>query len=113
MKGRFMLMRRALLARVPLEIPTFPGLDGLSHREDDLYVSLCVSGGRKDAHLIPARLGKRWREVGRQDARALASQPGHYEHRDRALAAIRAWLNGPTRRHGAHGVRQELEAAVA
>lgn len=78
----------------------------------NVYVSLCVSGGRKDAHLIPARLGKRWKEVGRQDSRAMASQPGHYEHRDRALTAIRAWLERTHRRDRGER-REQLEPAMA
>jgi hypothetical protein len=93
-KGRFMLMRRALLQKVPLELPTASDggpSDGLSHREDDIYVSLCVGGGRKDAHCIPARLGKRWKELP-QHGTSMAGTVGHYDARDRAIKAIRAWL---------------------
>jgi hypothetical protein len=92
-KGRFMLMRRALLEKVPLEVPVLESLNGVSHREDDIYVSLCVSGGRKDAHCIPARLGKRWKELP-QHGTSMAGTKGHYDARDRAIKAIRAWLHG-------------------
>ncbi len=94
-KGRFMLFRRALLERVPMEIPPLAGLDGVSHREDDLYLSLCISGGRKDWHRIPARLGKRWKELPQRGASASA-QPGHYRRRDRAVRLIKQWLKERT-----------------
>ncbi len=90
-KGRFMLMRRALLERVPLEIPTLADFDGLSHREDDVYVSLCISGGRPAWHRIPARLGHRCKDLLQRSAAATA-QPGHWQNRDRAIRAIKAWM---------------------
>jgi len=79
-KGRFMVMRRALLQRVPLAAE-----GAATTHEDDLYVSLSISGGARGAHLVPGVLGKRWREVGKQDSRALASAGSHYGDRD-ALA---------------------------
>lgn len=94
-KGRFMLFRRALLERVPMEIPPLAGLDAVSHREDDLYLSLCISGGRKDWHRIPALLGKRWKELPQRGASASA-QPGHYRRRDRAVRLIKQWLKERT-----------------
>jgi len=90
-KGRFMLFRRELLARVPLDIPGVPVMDGISHREDDVYVSLCISGGRRGRHRIPARLGKRWKELPQRGASA-AAQAGHWQNRDRAIRAVKAWL---------------------
>lgn len=116
MKGRFMLFRRELLQRVPLGVPssefrvsgwtdskleTLPAVrranpklerpEALLFRCDDIYLSLCIAGGRWGRHLVPGALGKRWKELG-QDSRALASDAGHYERRDRAVKAVRRWL---------------------
>jgi hypothetical protein len=103
-KGRFMLMKRAVLERVPLEISALAGISGLSHREDDIYVSLCVSGGKPDFHVIPARLQRRWRELPSHGV-AAAAEPGHYERRDEYIRRIRAWLqDSPRRRGGAFAV---------
>ncbi len=90
-KGRFMLFRKELLARVPLEIPPLAGIEGLSHREDDVYVSLCISGGRKGHHLIPQRLGKRWKELP-QGGTSASCEPGHYARRGRYIDTIKSWL---------------------
>ena len=95
-KGRFMLLRRESLARVPLA-PPFDvaqggeALEPLGFRCDDIYVSLCLAGGRWGRHLVPGVLGKRWKELG-QDGRALASQKGHYRRRGRAIELMRDWL---------------------
>jgi len=90
-KGRFMLFRRALLRNVPL-VPPF-SLDGLDVRElmrrcDDIYLNLMISRGRPGYHLVPGVLGKRWKSLGKQDKRALASNPGHYDIRHRAVEAL-------------------------
>jgi hypothetical protein len=90
-KGRFMLMRRAVLERVPLEISVLEGVPGLSHREDDVYVSLCVSGGRPGFHVIPARLGRRWKELPSHGV-AASGEPGHYARRDEYIRRIGRWL---------------------
>ena len=111
-KGRFALFRRDLLQRVPLAVPSSEsGVSGwtdskletrdpkqerpeaLLFRCDDIYLSLCVAGGRWGRHLVPGALGRRWNELG-QDSRSLASDPGHYECRGRAVKTIRQWLQG-------------------
>jgi GT2 family glycosyltransferase len=113
-KGRFMLMRRALLARVPMALPAWdvPGGDTsaeapllrdepggftepLGFRCDDIYVSLCISGGRPGHHLVPGRLGRRWRELPRRGV-GLDTDPAHYRRRDRALRVIKRWLQERT-----------------
>ncbi|MFO7957218.1 MAG: glycosyltransferase family 2 protein [Candidatus Brocadiia bacterium] len=83
-KGRLMVLRRALLARVPLVHPALAGAGCLLGRADDIYVSLCIGRGRPGAHLVPGVLGKRWRELPRRGA-ALASQPAHYDEREEIL----------------------------
>jgi hypothetical protein len=92
-KGRFMLLRRELLERVPISPPDWPEEEPLGFRCDDLYVSMHVAGGKWGRHLVPAEIGRRWRELG-QDARALAADPGHYERRGRALKLLRGRLKG-------------------
>lgn len=97
-KGRFMLFRRALLERVPMEIPGLNAVEGLSHREDDVYLSLCISGGRPDWHRIPARLGHRWKELSQHGVSA-SSESGHYKRRDEYIRRIKEWLkSAPPRR---------------
>ncbi|MFO8007981.1 MAG: glycosyltransferase family 2 protein [Candidatus Brocadiia bacterium] len=86
-KGRFMLFRRALLERVPLAHPALRGREHLLGRCDDIYVSLCISRGRRGHHLVPGVLGWRWRELGRHRT-SLAAQPGHYQERDRMVRAL-------------------------
>jgi len=86
-KGRFMLFRRELLGRVPLLVP------GLDHREDDIYLSLCISGGKPGAHLVPARLGKRWTELP-QRGTSMASEGGHYQRRGAFYRTLKAHLTG-------------------
>jgi len=103
-KGRFMLMRRAVLERVPLEISALSGIAGLSHREDDIYVSLCVSGGQPGFHVIPSRLGRRWRELDGHGT-AASTEPGHYRRRDEYFQRIWAWLNDSPQRHREHRER--------
>ncbi|MFW6189908.1 MAG: glycosyltransferase [Planctomycetota bacterium] len=83
-KGRFMLLRRALLACVPLVHPALAGAESLLGRADDVYVSLCIGRGRPGAHLVPGVLRKRWRELPRRGT-ALASQPTHYDEREEVL----------------------------
>jgi len=102
-KGRFMLMRRELLSRVPMLPPAWPSQAGspgrpapgaddepLGRRCDDIYVSLCVAGGAWGKHLIPAEIARRWKNIDAADA--LESQAGHYERRDRAIRVVREWL---------------------
>jgi len=84
-KGRFMVLRRTLLERVPLLAR------GVGHREDDVLVNLGISGGRPGAHLVPGVLGKRWKELP-QRGTALAAEPGHYNKRDQAIRAMLDWL---------------------
>ena len=81
-KGRFMCLRTDLLSRVPLLVP------GAGHREDDIYVSLAISRGEPDFHLVPGVLGGRIKELGVQDGRAMALQPAHYEKRDEAFRRL-------------------------
>jgi GT2 family glycosyltransferase len=93
-KGRFMLMPVRLLARVPLVHPALADCADrrdMLFRADDLYVSLCVSAGRRGGHLVPAVLARRWRELGRQDRRALAADPEHYALRDRLVRRLTEW----------------------
>jgi hypothetical protein len=101
-KGRFMLLRTDLLERVPLRLPA--GLAGQvdPFRADDVYLSLCISRGRPGHHLVPGALGRRWREVGRQDGRALASHPDHYAARGRAVRALLDYFG----KEGRDAVRQ-------
>ncbi len=81
-KGRFMLLPRRLLERVPMAIP------GVERAEDDLYVSLSVSQGQRGHHVLPARLAGRWKRVGKEDARSNSLRPGHYKHRDEMVRAL-------------------------
>jgi len=89
-KGRFMVLRRELLARVPIVCPV-PG--PLVTAEDDIYVSLCVSRGQPGAHLVPGVLGKRWKELGQKGV-AAAAQPGHYERRDAMVRRLLSHFAG-------------------
>ena len=85
-KGRFMFFRRRLLERVPLGWP----VEANPHA-DDIYLSLCISGGRPGHHLIPARLCHRWEELPGRGA-GVSSRPGHYERRWRVVRAMKEWL---------------------
>ncbi len=119
-KGRFMLMRRDVLARVPLHVPGLDQDGGISHREDDIYVSLCVSGGKPGFHRLPARLARRWKELPEAAsggaiaasgyAVAASLEPGHYERRTEYVRAIRAWLNADGGMLQATGSRVQQEA---
>ena len=81
-KGRFMLLRRALLERVPLAIP------GLSCRTvDDIYLSLCISACKPGFHLLPARLGGRSRNLPERGV-GVSVMPDHYELREGAVLAL-------------------------
>ncbi|MFH1572346.1 MAG: glycosyltransferase [Acidobacteriota bacterium] len=82
-KGRFMVLRRRLLERVPLLIP------GVSLREDDIYVSLCISRGQPDYHLIPRRLGCRCKNLPGSNTGASA-EPGHWLSRHTQVKALTA-----------------------
>jgi len=94
-KGRFMVFQTRLLQRVLLVHPALtlpsPGGGGqgrgmdLLRRCDDIYLSFCIAQGERRRHLIPAVLGKRWKELGHQDGRGLALQAGHYQERDRMV----------------------------
>jgi hypothetical protein len=83
-KGRFMLFRRDLLERVPLAHPVFRDPNALKRRGDDLYVNLCISRGRRNAHLVPGILGKRWKELPQQ-GHAVSGESGHYRERGELL----------------------------
>ncbi|MFO8006475.1 MAG: tetratricopeptide repeat protein [Candidatus Brocadiia bacterium] len=89
-KGRFMLLRQALLERVPLEHPVFRELNDYRWRADDIYVNLCVSHGRRAAHLVPGILGKRFEELPGAE-RGLCRQPDH--HRQRGELARRLFAH--------------------
>ena len=89
-KGRFMVLQARLIARIWTGPPvSYPNTE-IWRRCDDIYVSLAVSGGVLGRHMVPGILGKRWRELGRQDERALASDPNHYDLRDLAVETMRA-----------------------
>jgi glycosyltransferase involved in cell wall biosynthesis len=97
-KGRFMVMRREVLERVPLSPPLPRAGDGvdlaaelIGIRGDDIYVSLCVARGEWGRHLVPACMAHRAKELPQHGA-SLTGQKGHYEHRDRAVRTVRAWL---------------------
>jgi len=83
-KGRFMLFRRDLLRRVPLAHPAITDVRHELTRADDLFVSLCISRGRRGAHLVPGVLGRRWRNLPQHGA-AVSAQPGHYAERGRLI----------------------------
>jgi len=100
-KGRFMLLRRDALERVPLWHPALT--PEAAFRADDIYVSLMLSAARRTAageptirtageplHVLPGALAGRWKEILPQDSRALALQPGHWEIRDRLVRALLA-----------------------
>jgi len=90
-KGRFMLFRRALLEKVPMDITTMPAFGGLFRGEDDIYISLCLADGHWGKHLVPGILRKRWRNL--QNHRdAWSSKPNHYVYRDESIKAIQSWL---------------------
>ena len=91
-KGRFMLLRREQLERVPTVHPAALPEDYV--RADDVYVSLCISEGKPGHHLVPGVLGKRWEEVGHQDGRALASDAGHYKSRGDLVERMLAYYGG-------------------
>jgi len=107
-KGRFMVFQTRLLQRVLLVHPALtlpsPGGGGqgrgmdLLRRCDDIYLSFCIALGERGRHLIPGVLGKRWKEIGRQDGRGLALQPGHYQERDRMASLMMNHYWGETRK---------------
>ena len=79
-KGRFMLLRRVLLERVPLAHPVFRDVESLLRRADDFYVNLCISQGRRGAHLVPGTLGRRYEELWDHGV-GMMYEPGHREER--------------------------------
>ena len=91
-KGRFMLLRRELLQRVPLVNPPFDQVPPTERLGDDINVCLSITGGRAGGCLIPGELGKRWRELKTQyKGRALCTKRGHYERRGEVFERLRAW----------------------
>jgi hypothetical protein len=94
-KGRFMLTRRDLLERVPLAPPAWEEAEPLGFRCDDLLVSFCLGAGRPRPHLVPGRLGRRWRDLPRRGT-GLDTDARHYALRDRAVRRVRRWLEGKT-----------------
>ena len=70
---------------MPLLIP------GVGHREDDIVVSLCISGGRKDWHRVPARLKKRWKNLSEHGV-SMTREPGHYQHRWAVYQKVNAYV---------------------
>jgi len=103
-KGRFMLFRTELLGKIPLRPPAALNELLTEHegariiREDDIYLSLMISGGRKDAHLIPGRLGKRFKGLPERGT-SMASQGDHYRLRGAFYRALKAGLTTGTQRH--------------
>ena len=97
-KGRFMLFRTELLSKVPMRPPEALGTLLTAHegarivREDDIYLSLMIGGGRRGAHLIPARLAKRFKSLP-EHGTSMASQGGHYELRGAFYRALKGFLN--------------------
>jgi len=87
-KGRFMLLPKRLLARVPLAVP------GVDLFEDDVYLSLCIGGGQGGAHMLPASLSGRWRQLGKEDGRSASLRPGHYAHRDEQIRKLTGFSSG-------------------
>ena len=73
----------------------------LLRRCDDIYINFCIGQGEHRPHLVPGVLGKRWKEHGEQDGRALALQPGHYEERDQMVNLMRNHYWGQEPRKGA------------
>ena len=47
-----------------------------------------TAGGQPERHLVPRGLEGRFEELGGQDGRALATDPGHYEARGRAIESL-------------------------
>jgi SAM-dependent methyltransferase len=94
-KGRFMLLRRVLLERVPLLHPVFRATPDYRGRADDIYVNACVSGGRPGAHLVPGVLGKRYVELSECGV-ALRDEQGHREERDELVSSMFS-LHAPQR----------------
>jgi hypothetical protein len=91
-KGRCMMLHRRLLRRVPLEPPLPDGAridrSELLTRCDDIYLNVMTAGGQPERHLVPRVLEGRFEELGGQDGRALATDPGHYEARGRAIESL-------------------------
>jgi hypothetical protein len=90
-KGRFMVLRRELLKRVPLALPQIDGPEALGFRCDDIALSLCIARGEPRRHLLPPVLAGRWIELPKGHA-SLDAQPAHYAIRDRAIHRFRAWI---------------------
>ena len=62
-KGRFMLLRRALLERVPLHLPALDELGAAAACADDIRLSLCTGAGRPQPHLLAGALRGKLREL--------------------------------------------------
>jgi len=97
-KGRCMMLPRRLLRRVPLSPPLPDDADinraELLARCDDIYVNIMASRGRAERHLVPRVVEGRFEDVGGQDGRALATDSGHYETRERAIEALLEYWEG-------------------
>lgn len=87
-KGRFMCFKRTLLEHVPLVHPALNGQMSFVKRCDDIYVNLCISKAKPGAHLVPGVLGKRFRQHGKVDGRALETDPGHYRERGKLIEIL-------------------------
>jgi hypothetical protein len=87
-KGRFMLLRRSLLERVPLHLPA-PGFS--PEVGDDILLSVCLARGRSRAHLLPGGLRGKFRELPAGSV-AVEAQPGHWERRQRTVQAVAGWI---------------------
>jgi hypothetical protein len=92
-KGRFMLLRRELLERVPLVHPVVRDEAEMLRRADDIVLSLTVSRGRRRAHLVPGVLGRRYVELSECGV-GLRNEPGHREMRDDLVQRMFAAYEG-------------------
>ncbi|MEF8787588.1 MAG: hypothetical protein V5A84_00830, partial [Planctomycetota bacterium] len=96
-KGRCMMLPRRLLRRVPLEPPLPDDADidraELLRRCDDIYLNIMIGRGQPERHVVPSVLQDRFEDVGGQDGRALATDSGHYETRERAIEALLGYWN--------------------
>ena len=109
-KGRFMFLRRVLLERVPLAHPVFRDVESLLRRADDFYVNLCISGGRREAHLVPGTLGKRYEELWDHGV-GMMHEPGHREERGELVRRMFDYYG--TRRRGVEGSEAAAEPVAA
>ena len=89
-----MLLRRALLERLPVCPPAWGEDEPLAFRCDDIYLSMCLGLGCADGeapHLLPGALRGHWQKLPDHGA-ALEAQRGHWQKRHRAVLRLREWL---------------------